>query len=369
MRVSILFLGRNGAGPKYAYEMSRALAASSPNSEFQVIIPKTIDNEEDWVELNKRYANLQIAFVQTYRTKAGFLRSLPNFFKYKKIASLIREFRPDWLYLPMGSLLNPGIFLFLKNIKKIYTLHDPNLHAGEESAFIENIRKFEIKNSRKLIILNNFYKNLVSEKYHFPVGKISVIPHSGFFSESQPVYHTDFRYKILFLGRIEKYKGIELLLESFSAVLTKIPNLKLVIAGNGDMKPYEAKLKLIPEDNIEIHNKWLTDGQIEEFIKECDFVVLPYTDASQSGVIPLAFGNGRTVLATDVGALSEQVPEDFGYLAQANPDSVASKILEIYDLNPQNLAEKNEAARVFAEKNLTWESAAKKLMTQLQDEK
>lgn len=365
MKLSILFLGRNGAGPKYAFEMSRALANLHTDDQFQVVVPDNIDNKADWINLESMTNNLKVKFVITYSDKLEFLFSLFNIFNYVEIARHIRDFKPDFLYIPMGSLLNPGVFYLLKNLRKIYTLHDPNLHIGEQSFLIEFLRRVEIKNSNKIIILNNFYKNLVAEKYVFPLEKIDVIPHSGFFSQEPPSYHQNFKYKILFLGRIEKYKGIDLLLDSFVTVLNEICNIKLVIAGKGNLVPYKEKLNSIPTQNIEIHNEWLTDEKIESLLEDCDFVVLPYIDASQSGVIPLAFGNGRTVVATNVGALSEQVPVDFGYLSEPNVQNLSAKIVEIYESGSQNLAEKNKTARKFAEENLTWESAAKKLIDTL----
>ena len=40
-----------------------------------------------------------------------------------------------------------------------------------------------------------------------------------------------------------------------------------------------------------------------------DACILPYVEASQSGVAPLAFGRGRTVIATPVGGLPEQISD------------------------------------------------------------
>ena len=60
-------------------------------------------------------------------------------------------------------------------------------------------------------------------------------------------------------------------------------------------------------NGVQVHNRWLDDAEIGSFMANSDFAVLPYVEASQSGVAPLAFGRGRTVIATPVGGLPEQI--------------------------------------------------------------
>lgn len=363
-RLSILFLGRNGAGPKYSFEMTNALLQSKSNIEFQVIIPNNIDNLEDWEVLEKKYGNIRIHYVNTYSGLFSFLWAMFNIFNYVKIASTIKDFNPNWIYMPMGSLLNPGIFFFLQKYKKIYTLHDPILHEGEQSWFVETIRKIEIRNSNKIILLNNYFKEKTSQQYMIPEDNILVIPHAAFLRETEPKYFDNYQYKMLFLGRIEKYKGIELLLDTFKIIRKSIPNLQLTIAGKGNIEPYSDKINENSSNggDLKIISKWLTEYDIEKLLDETDFVILPYIDASQSGVIPVAFGNGRTVLATNVGALSEQIPEGLGFLAEPNVASITEKINEIYKMDTEDFLNLNKATRKFALENLTWSQSVYKLM-------
>ena len=89
-----------------------------------------------------------------------------------------------------------------------------------------------------------------------------------------------------------------------------------------------------------------------------DFVVLPYKRASQSGVIPLVFAHGKTVVATDVGALKEQVPEGTGMICKSDVSSIVQTINNLYD-NPQLINFYGVAAKRYAKSELTWESSAK----------
>lgn len=360
MKIVILFLGRNGAGPKYAFQMAKELVLYSENK-YQVIVPNNIDNADEWMELEKSTENMEIHFVKFYSNFKEFIFKFLNIAYLKNIANLVRVFNPNWIYMPMGSLLNPGIFLFLKKYKKVYTIHDPILHVGERNFFLELLKSNEIKSSEKIVILNNFFKKIVMENYHISSKNIGIIPHAGFFKTVEPTYNDDFYYKILFLGRIEKYKGIEILLEAMENLVDDHKKIRLTIAGKGDLSQYFQKIKLLG-DRIIVNNEWLTEVQIENLLNDHDFVVLPYIDASQSGVIPLAFGNGKMVIATNVGALSEQVPPNLGLTINPNSIDLKNAILELYAIPYNTFIEKSKNAYFYAKQNLTWKSSAEKLL-------
>ena len=77
------------------------------------------------------------------------------------------------------------------------------------------------------------------------------------------------------------------------------------MAGGGkfhfDVSEYEAL------DYIGIRNRFIPDDEMVALIKNCAFMVCPYTDATQSGVIMSAFAFNKPVIATDVGGLPEMV--------------------------------------------------------------
>ena len=184
------------------------------------------------------------------------------------------------------------------------------------------------------------------------------------FSVQNDLYHVGFtlflNYNILFLGRIEKYKGVDLLLDAFFEVNKKMPNINLTIAGNGNLKPYLPKIKR-SEKAITVINKWLEDEEIGDLIYDCDFLVLPYIDASQSGIIPLAFGCGKTVIATNVGALSEQVPENTGVVVDLDYIAISDAIISLYD-NSEKIFQLGLNASKYALEELSWHKSSNDLV-------
>lgn len=97
--------------------------------------------------------------------------------------------------------------------------------------------------------------------------------------------------------------------------------------------------------NLEVVNRFITEEEASDFIKQSFVVVLPYIFASQSGVIPEVYSYGRPVIATNVGCLPEMVDDKItGYIVE-NEDymSIGKIILDIYD-NPVKLERLFEAS-------------------------
>jgi len=136
---------------------------------------------------------------------------------------------------------------------------------------------------------------------------------------------------IIFFGRLLKYKGIELLLDSIISIQDKI-NINLTIAGIGNIEKYQKKIDKIK--NINIFNKWLSDKEIINLFDKNDLCILPYIEASQSGIVPISFMTGTPIIATDVGGLSEQIDHNYnGLLVRINIVNVADAIIKIYNNN------------------------------------
>ena len=110
-------------------------------------------------------------------------------------------------------------------------------------------------------------------------------------------------FRSLFFGRISPYKGVDVLLEAYSAIEGEKP--KLVIAGSGqfwfDLAPYEA------DPNIVLINEYIENEDLLGLLERSSFVVVPYRDATHSAVIATAYALSKPVVASDVDGLKEVV--------------------------------------------------------------
>ncbi len=134
-----------------------------------------------------------------------------------------------------------------------------------------------------------------------------------------PLFHPDLTYggapeprqrtggtplRLLFFGRIMKYKGLPLLIDAVEALQAQGVAVRLGVAGSGDLGPERARLTRL---GAEVVNRWLDDHEIGPLLARYDAIALPHIEASQSGVAATAFGRGLPVVAMPVGGIGEQV--------------------------------------------------------------
>ncbi len=142
---------------------------------------------------------------------------------------------------------------------------------------------------------------------------------------------------ILFFGFIRKYKGLDILIEA-AAILKNKMDIGIIVAG--EFYDDEQKYKdLIKEKNVENQLYLFTDfiptNEVKYYFSAADVVVLPYKDATQSGIVQIANNFEKPIIATDVGGLGEVIKEGkTGYLVESdNPQKLADAIIKFYDEN------------------------------------
>ncbi|HZW55668.1 MAG TPA: glycosyltransferase family 4 protein [Nitrososphaerales archaeon] len=141
---------------------------------------------------------------------------------------------------------------------------------------------------------------------------------------------------VLYVGRIEKSKGIEFLLEGFVQVRKKLSDARLVIVGGGSSS-YVAELKKLNED---LGQRAIFTGRIDERLllgaySASSVVVLPSFMEGFGLTLLEAMVSGKPVVATRVGAVPEAVEDGVsGFLVEpGKPADLANRILQILE-NP-----------------------------------
>ncbi len=146
----------------------------------------------------------------------------------------------------------------------------------------------------------------------------------------------DYSY-LLFFGFIRAYKGLDLLLEAFADKKLRNRKLKLIVAGEfyEDEAPYKQQIeKLGIKDDVILYDRFINEDEVGAFFCASDLVVQPYKSATQSGVTQIAYHFDKPMLVTDVGGLSEIVPDGrCGYVVKTDPKAITDAILDYYDNN------------------------------------
>jgi len=114
----------------------------------------------------------------------------------------------------------------------------------------------------------------------------------------------------LFFGFIRRYKGLHVLLEAWGRVIERIPEARLVVAGEFYAEEESLRAQAAPySDSVRFDADYIPDARVGLYVSAADAVVQPYVTATQSGVAQIAFHFGRPVITTDVGGLAEIVPD------------------------------------------------------------
>lgn len=166
----------------------------------------------------------------------------------------------------------------------------------------------------------------------------------------------------LFAGIIHENKGLDLLLYAWERHIENFPDDVLYIVGKPQYN-IENELKFIREklnESVKVSLGYKSDEEMFAYYLSTDFVVLPYKEASQSGVLLTALTLGKPVIVTNVGALPETVKlVNGGYVVPPNDYVSLSKALDKASaISIDSLRKWGEDIRAKAIENFSWDKIA-----------
>ena len=216
--------------------------------------------------------------------------------------------------------------------------------------------------SDRVIAVSNHVQNRLTTFYNIPENKtVQITPglDTNIFyprSESTELTHPDY-FTLLFVGRIEPIKGLNLLLK----VLSDINNekIELLIVGEGSD---EERLRSLSK-SLGIQEKVNFLGQVAHeqlpvLYSDSDLFVLPSEYESLSFVVREAMACGLPALCSDVGGISTSVTHrNNGYLVDRTPESF-KEVIEQLMVNDELLSKLGKNAATSAQE-WSWDENAK----------
>jgi len=170
------------------------------------------------------------------------------------------------------------------------------------------------------------------------------------------------RRSFLFAGIIHENKGLGLLLQAWERHIEDFPDDILYIVGKPQYN-IENELKFVREklnESVRVSLGYKSDEEMFAYYLSTDFVVLPYKEASQSGVLLIALTLGKPVIATKVGAITETVKLfNGGYLVPPNdPLSLSKALNEAAAIPADALSKWSNTIRNKVKKEFSWDKIA-----------
>lgn len=226
------------------------------------------------------------------------------------------------------------------NIPITITIHDYITHPGEKSRLTESLQKQTIKMASKVIFLTQYVKAQALKDFgptkNFIVEKHPLIPSTTI---NRLAYNPN--PSLLFIGRTSAYKGLGLLLEAVQHLsiskLTVVGGLPTSLRQHPYLNQHQTD-----RTNISIQGGYISDTRLAELMASHNILILPYTEASQSGLITLGISSEMVMVITKVGGLEEQLGKAAGVWVKPTAMALESGIRSLIESSKlYNEAKKN----------------------------
>ena len=254
---------------------------------------------------------------------------------------------PFWVITKIATLRN--------KIKILFICH--NVIEHESALWKSVLTKFALSVGDSYIVHSQSdYKNL---KKIFPSAKVTINFHPTYEIFNQESIskeeakiklriNSKFKKTMLFFGVVRSYKGLSYLIEAMPQIIAELPDLCLIIAGEF-WEEEDSYLKQIKELHIEnvvkVINKYVPNEEVGVYFSAADVVVLPYVSGTGSGIVQIAYGFDKPVIATKVGCLPEVVDHGrTGYLVEPmNAQAIADAVVSFYENDMEEVFARNIA--------------------------
>jgi glycosyltransferase involved in cell wall biosynthesis len=250
--------------------------------------------------------------VRTYHGAAGFVMraaSAPLEVRYL-------SHRIDALQADIAVCVHPGPLDLLMvsvlhrlRIPFVAVVHDADLHPGDGLPAQMWLQRKVYRRAAALAALTDYVADRVRalglvERGARPVFRLNLPPMSFPVSPVAAMRGDGDGFRLLMFGRLLEYKGLDLFSEALARLAPR-GDFVVRVVGKGPESAALRALAALP--GVTVENRWVAEEEIGGLLSWADAVVLPYREASQSGVAAAAMAAGRRVLATSVGGLPEQL--------------------------------------------------------------
>jgi glycosyltransferase involved in cell wall biosynthesis len=334
---NIAFLGdyvpRQCGIATYTSDICEAVAVQFPRC--QCLVGAVNDRPEGYDYPARVRFEIDEKELDSYRRAADFL-NINNI----EVVAVQHEFG---IY---GGPAGSHLLAFLRDVQMpvVTTLHTVLQEPNTDQRLV--MKQLDILSNR-FIVMTDRGKSFLEEIYGVGREKIDVIPHGipdipfidSNFNKDQ--FGVEGKTVLLTFGLLSPNKGIENVIEALPAILAEHPNVVYIILGAThpnllarEGESYRIKLERLSEDrcvtsNVIFYNRFVTIGELKEFIGAADIYITPYLNESQitSGTLAYSFGAGKAVISTPYWHARELLANARGILVPfADPEAIANGV-------------------------------------------
>jgi beta-1,4-mannosyltransferase len=202
----------------------------------------------------------------------------------------------------------------------VWTVHNVLPHGAERADLEAELQQGIVERADVVHVMSANTAEIAAEWFTIPGEKQLLVPHpsyAGAYADIVPREQARYLLGIepdetvyALLGAIKPYKGTDRLMDAFDALCDRDPQRRrLIVAGQPDRDGYvEAFLERCElHPFVSLYARKILPEEMPIFLRAADFVVLPYLQSLNSGVLMLALTFGLPVVAPEAGGIGETV--------------------------------------------------------------
>ncbi|HHU99827.1 MAG TPA: glycosyltransferase family 4 protein [Bacteroidales bacterium] len=265
---------------------------------FSRLVPYT-DPDEFWKMTRGEVADTDVLISTNKHGKVDFTGSygatlMEEIHKYSVVAQVIASEQKfdiihahDWLAYPAGMAAKA-----VSGKPLVIHVHatDFDRSGGNVNPVVYAMEKEGMDAADKIITVSNLTRDIVINRYNIDPGKVETV-----YNAVEPLHHSEFDIPgrsyddkiVTFLGRITMQKGPEYFIEAARMVLSRMHNVRFVMAGSGDMMErmmrHAAALKITDRFHF---TGFLRGNDVFTMLRMSDVYVMPSV-SEPFGISPL----------------------------------------------------------------------------------
>lgn len=257
---------------------------------------------------------------------------------------------------------------FIPYRENIMILHDAVPHSSTEPGLIRYTDAV-ISKADNILVMSKIFVDTALARYGKDENSVFCMRHGIMrypaYNGSHDSKYLEAKVNFLYFGRIDGYKGLHVLAEAYENVSRRFSGVTLTVAGGGDFSEYSEEFSRL--ENTRIINRYIEDREIAElFTRPKTVLVLPYLDATQSGVIGIAYNYLTPVIASDTGGIREQLFDgSVGILTQAGNAADLESCMAGF-ITDKSLYDTQRAFMKDTREKMTWEHITKEFLDRLE---
>lgn len=295
--------------------------------------------------------------VHVFKAGSPRVGDWKNIFAMARLHRYIRSVRPDIIHLQSGVLWELALPRLLRRIPVVLTVHDVTRHPthNRRAGSPQRALDYALRVSDGIVVHGPALENSARQRCNaLGVSRpIRSIPHGVLsrYGQGRGSAHPKTMTVLLF-GTLDKYKGVEYLIAAEPLIRRRTPDVRIVIAGKSAVPGHYERM-IEPGQHIEIRAGRQSDADVRTLFETADVLVLPYVEASQSGVLQVGFAFAVPPVVTAVGALSDVIVhgENGWVVPPQDPVRLADAVCEL--LSNPSLRER-VIERMVQERNTTY---------------